>query len=62
MPERFEVLDIGTDYVLGRWRDGLGVEAVRVYELVRGWHDERTTQPPRGTRLLHRTRHCSSQM
>lgn len=36
MPERFDVLDIGTDYVLGQWRDDLGVERLRIYELVKG--------------------------
>jgi hypothetical protein len=35
VPENFEVYDIGEDYILGRWRDALGVEFVRVHELRR---------------------------
>jgi hypothetical protein len=36
MPERFEPLDIGADYVLGRWRDELDVQYVRLYGLEKG--------------------------
>jgi hypothetical protein len=32
----FELHDVGTDYVLGRWRDDLGIEYVRRYRLNRG--------------------------
>jgi len=35
VPGRFEILEIGTDYVLGIWRDELDVEYVRLYGLVR---------------------------
>lgn len=35
LPARFEPLEIGEDYVLGRWRDELDVEHVRMYELRR---------------------------
>lgn len=35
LPAGFQVLDIGGDYVLGVWRDALGVEYVRMYELVK---------------------------
>lgn len=34
-PPRFDPLDIGADYVLGRWQDELDVEYVRVYGLVK---------------------------
>jgi hypothetical protein len=33
MPERFLVFAIGSDWVIGRWRDELDVEHVRLYEL-----------------------------
>lgn len=33
MPEGLEVYEIGRDYVLGRWRDELGVNYVRVHDL-----------------------------
>lgn len=33
MPDRFQVLEIGSSWVLGKWRDGLDVEHVRLYEL-----------------------------
>ncbi len=36
MPSGFEVLRIGGDYVLGLWKDDLGVEYVQMYELVVG--------------------------
>lgn len=32
MPDRFVPLEIGTDYVLGRWSDELDVQYVRVYD------------------------------
>jgi hypothetical protein len=35
MPLRFSPLDIGSDYVLGLWRDADDVEHVRMYELVK---------------------------
>ena len=35
MPERFLVHQIGSDWVLGRWRDEMDVEHVRLYELHR---------------------------
>jgi hypothetical protein len=35
MPERFTLLEIGPDYVLGRWQDDLDVEHVRLHRLVR---------------------------
>ena len=35
MPPGFEPLDIGSDYVLGLWRDADDVEHVRMYELVK---------------------------
>ncbi|NIR42843.1 MAG: hypothetical protein GWN99_03115 [Gemmatimonadetes bacterium] len=34
-PERFRIFQIGRDFLLGRHRDELGVERIRVYELVR---------------------------
>jgi hypothetical protein len=34
-PERFRVLDIGEDYLLGVWRDELDVEYLRLYGLER---------------------------
>ena len=33
MPERFEVLEFGEDYVLGVWKDQMDVEYVRLYSL-----------------------------
>jgi hypothetical protein len=33
VPERFEIYDVGVDYVLGRWRDEIGVEYVQLYAL-----------------------------
>jgi hypothetical protein len=35
LPERFRVTEIGTDYVLGTWRDDLDVQYVRLYRLVK---------------------------
>ncbi len=35
LPSRFTPMDIGTDYVLGLWRDADGVEHVRMYELIK---------------------------
>ncbi len=35
MPSRFQPHDIGTDYVLGVWRDELDVEHARLYALVK---------------------------
>lgn len=36
MPPRFEVKQIGSDWVLGTWTDELGVEYVRLYGLEKG--------------------------
>jgi len=36
VPAGVSVLQIGTDYVIGRWRDDLDVEHVRVYGIVKG--------------------------
>lgn len=36
MPTRFTPYEIGADYVLGRWRDDLDVEHVRLYGLEKG--------------------------
>lgn len=35
MPRRFEVFQIGPDFVLGGARDDLDIEHIRLYELVR---------------------------
>jgi hypothetical protein len=35
MPKRFRVLEIGSDYVVGRHRDEYDVESVRLYRLTR---------------------------
>jgi hypothetical protein len=35
LPERFQIREIGTDYVLGVWRDELDVEFIRMYSLLR---------------------------
>lgn len=35
LPDRFDLYDIGDNYVLGRWRDDLDVEHVQLYELVK---------------------------
>lgn len=35
LPDRFDLYDIGDDYVLGRWRDDLDVEHVRLYALIK---------------------------
>jgi hypothetical protein len=35
-PPRFDLYEVGEDYVLGLWRDELEVEYVRKYELIRG--------------------------
>ncbi len=35
VPERFDVYEIGEDYVLGRWKDDLDIEYVRMYGLHR---------------------------
>ncbi len=41
MPNRFRVIEIGSDYVLVRYTDELDVEYLRVYRLV-GEADEHT--------------------
>ena len=33
LPERFEVLEFGSDYILGVWKDEMDVEFVRLYSL-----------------------------
>ncbi|UCC71947.1 MAG: hypothetical protein JSV86_16500 [Gemmatimonadota bacterium] len=35
VPERFTVHQIGSDFVLGRWRNGLDIEHVQLYELIK---------------------------
>ena len=35
-PERFDPLQIGIDFVLGRWTDELGEEHIHVYRLTKG--------------------------
>ena len=35
LPDRFEALDVGDDYVLGKWVDELGIEHLRMYELMK---------------------------
>ncbi|MEJ2239049.1 MAG: hypothetical protein P8X82_12185 [Gemmatimonadales bacterium] len=35
LPDRFALSEVGDDYVLGVWRDELGIEHVRVYELAK---------------------------
>jgi hypothetical protein len=34
-PPRFRISQIGSDFMLGHWRDELGVEHVRMYELLK---------------------------
>jgi hypothetical protein len=36
LPEKFEPLDIGADYLLGVWKDELDLEYVRLYEIHKG--------------------------
>ena len=36
LPERFEVLEFGSDYILGVWKDEMDVEFVRLYSLEGG--------------------------
>lgn len=33
LPHRFELLEAGDDYLLGKWRDDLGVNSIRMYEI-----------------------------
>jgi hypothetical protein len=35
IPERLRITDIGTDYILGVWTDGKGVEFIHLYALNR---------------------------
>jgi len=35
LPERFVLMEVGEDYLLGTWRDELGIESVRLYGLER---------------------------
>jgi hypothetical protein len=41
-PGAFEPQQIGPDFILGRWRDGTGIEHVQLYDLIR---EERVTEP-----------------
>jgi hypothetical protein len=34
-PPRFRIFQIGSDFMLGRWRDELDVDHVRMYELLK---------------------------
>jgi hypothetical protein len=34
-PDGLDILDIGSDYVIGVWRDSLDVEHVQLYELIK---------------------------
>jgi len=36
VPAEFQITQIGSDFVCGRWQDDVGVEHVRVYRLVKG--------------------------
>lgn len=47
IPARFEVLEIGSDYVLGKSEDELDVESVAVYALLKPKH---SNPPPRSAR------------
>jgi hypothetical protein len=40
-PEGLEIYDVGTDYVLGRSRDDLGVERIQMFELPSDLGDRR---------------------
>jgi len=35
-PPRFQIFELGSDYLLGRWRDDLDVEHVQLYQLLKG--------------------------
>ncbi len=35
VPDGFAVMDVGDDYVLGRWMDDLEIEHVQIYELIK---------------------------
>jgi hypothetical protein len=35
VPEDIELYEVGVDYALGLWTDGLGVEHVRLWRLTR---------------------------
>jgi hypothetical protein len=35
IPERLHVLEVGSDYVLGQWRDDIGAESIRLYGLAK---------------------------
>ncbi len=35
LPERFTLTDVGSDYLIGVWMDELGVESVRLYDLIK---------------------------
>jgi hypothetical protein len=36
LPDRFKVLEIGVDEILGIWRDELDAEVIRVYRILKG--------------------------
>ncbi|MGH7502523.1 MAG: hypothetical protein ACREL7_12290, partial [Longimicrobiales bacterium] len=48
LPARFELLDIGTDYLAGRARDRMNVERVRIYsyQAPSHWTRKEITNPP----------------
>ncbi|UCG86349.1 MAG: hypothetical protein JSW71_21005 [Gemmatimonadota bacterium] len=35
LPERLIATDVGSGYVLGLWSDELGIESVRMYDLIK---------------------------
>ena len=35
VPDLFEIMDVGDDYVLGKWVDELDIEHVQMYELMK---------------------------
>lgn len=34
-PDRFDLYEVGDDYVLGRWRDAFDIEHVQLYDLIK---------------------------
>ncbi len=50
MPEGFEPMDFGSDYVLGVWKDAQDVEFVRLYTLCAGARDSAASFPGRAVR------------
>jgi hypothetical protein len=47
LPNRFQIFEIGEDYLLGRWVDDLGVERIRMYALTRPEARRRQEDPGR---------------